>query len=139
MNASNHSLADLDLTQLNIQSHDSTALKFLMLIEGVFGQGVQKSITKYGYSEQRYYQLLRRFKEKGMEGLMDQKRGPKQKTVRKASVVEQIIRIRFLDPQASSAVIAQKLNQQGIKISQRSVERTIGEYGLQKKTSPTKS
>jgi arginine repressor len=31
-------------------------------------------------------------------------------------------------------VIAQKLNQTGFKISQRSVERTITEYGIQKKT-----
>ena len=30
-------------------------------------------------------------------------------------------------------VIAQKLNQMGHKVSKRSVERTITEYGLQKK------
>jgi arginine repressor len=49
-------------------------------------------------------------------------------------VVTQIIRHRFLDPEASSDVIAQKLRQTGIKVSQRTVERTITEYGLQKKT-----
>ena len=41
---------------------------------------------------------------------------------------------RFLDPQASTAVIAQKLRQTGLPISNRSVERVIAEFGLQKKT-----
>ena len=132
-------LPDLNLAKLNIQPHDTTSKKFLMLVEGTFGQGVKPCIEKYVYSEQRYYQLLSKFKEKGMDALIDQKRGPKQKTVRKDQVVQQIIRMRFLDPSANSAVIAQQLRQQGLKISQRSVERTIQEYGLQKKTLSTKS
>lgn len=127
-------LPSLDLAKLNVQPNDTSSLKFFMLVEGIFGQGVKKSIKKYGYTKQRYYQLLRVFKEIGMDALIDQKRGPKQKSVRTDQVIQQIIRMRFLDPDANSAVIAQKLNQQGIKISQRSVERTIGEYGLQKKT-----
>ena len=132
-------LPDLDLSKLNIQSQDGAALKFLMLVEGVFGQGVKKSIEKYGYTEQRYYQLLKKFKTQGLGALLDQQRGPKRKTVRSDRVIQQIIRLRFLDPGASSAVIAQKLNQQGTRISQRSVERTLQEYGLQKKTLPLKS
>lgn len=48
-------------------------------------------------------------------------------------MVSQIIRLRFLDPKASAEVIAQKLRQTGVKVSVRSVERTITEYGLQKK------
>ena len=127
-------LPDLNLEKLNIKSDDSASLKFLMIVEGAFGQGVKKSIKKYGYTEQRYYQLLNKFKEDGMDALINQKRGPKKNTVRSDRVIHQIIRHRFLDPQANSDVIAQKLNQQGIKISKRSVERTIQEYGLQKKT-----
>jgi hypothetical protein len=46
-----------------------------------------------------------------------------------------VIRHRFLDPQISPEVIAQKLVQCGYPISTRSVERVISEYGLQKKTS----
>jgi hypothetical protein len=49
-------------------------------------------------------------------------------------VVRQVIRHRFLDAEASVEVIAQKLSQSGRKISQRSVQRVIEEYGLQKKT-----
>ncbi len=133
-NDSNHKLPDLDLDKLNISSMDSVTQKFLMLIEGTYGQGVKKSIAKYGYTEQRYYQLLKKFRGGGMEALVNQKRGPKQNTIRSEQVIHQIIRHRFLDPKANSNVIAQKLKQQGIKISKRSVERTIEEYGLQKKT-----
>jgi arginine repressor len=39
-----------------------------------------------------------------------------------------------LDADASPAVIAQKLRQNGWAISQRSVERVMEEFGLQKKT-----
>ena len=47
-----------------------------------------------------------------------------------------VIRHRFLDPDASAAVIAQKLVQTGVVLSIRSVERIIQDYGLQKKTLP---
>jgi len=125
---------DLDLEKLAIKKDDKATIKLLMLVEGTYGVGVQKSLQKYGYTEQRYYQLKKDFMEKGSEALINQKRGPKDRHIRKREVDMQIIRMRFLDPKASTAVIAQKLNQTGIKISQRSVERTITEYGLQKKT-----
>jgi hypothetical protein len=55
-------------------------------------------------------------------------------------VVRQVIRHRFLDPEASAEVIAQKLCQSGWEISIRSVQRVIEEFGLQKKTvHPTKA
>lgn len=127
-------LKGLDPERLGIKVDDKAALKFLMLIEGTYGIGVKKSLEKYQYTEQRYYQLKKDFMEKGSKGLIDQKRGPKDRHIRKKQVDMQIIRMRFLDPKAGATVIAQKLNQTGIKISQRSVERTITEYGLQKKT-----
>ncbi len=139
-NSSNQStLPDLDLSLLNIKEDDSTAWKMMMLIEGVYGMGVKHSSNKYGYTEQRYYQLLNDFKKVGSAALIDQKRGPKHKSRRTEKVVQQIIRHRFLDPDASAAVIAQKMNQTAMAVSLRSVERTIQDYGLQKKTSPIKS
>lgn len=127
-------LADLDLEKLRIKETDKAARKLLMLIEGTYGMGVKKSIAKYGYTEQRYYQLKKAFMEEGSPALVERKRGPKDRSVRSRAVQMQIIRLRFLDPEAGAEVIAQKLRQQGIRISQRSVERTITEYGLQKKT-----
>lgn len=124
----------LDLSKLQVKQDDKASLKILMLVEGTYGIGVKKSIEKYGYTEQRYYQLKNEFKESGFEALIDKKRGPRNNHARKKHINMQIIRMRFLDPKASAAVIAQKLNQMGFKISRRSVERTITEYGLQKKT-----
>jgi len=139
-NKSNKSrLPGLDLSLLNVNTNDSVAKKILMLIEGVYGLGVKHSIVKYGYSEQRYYQLLKDFQLSGSDALIDKKRGPKQNSQRTEKVVQQIIRYRFLDPEASAAVITQKLKQTHFAISQRSVERTIQEYGLQKKTLSVKS
>jgi len=128
------SLSDLDLSKLNIAADDKTTRKLLMLIEGTYGIGVKASIAKYGYTEQRYYQLLKVFKKEGVQALADQKRGPKTNRVRSKKLIGQIIRLRFLDPEAGAQVIAQKLRQMGMAVSVRSVERTITQYGLQKKT-----
>lgn len=127
-------LPDLDLSRINLKDDDKTTRKLLMLIEGIYGAGVKKSIAKYGYSEQRYYQLKKKFLRHGSQALIDRSTGPKGKTKRTDQVEKQIIRLRFLDPEASAGVIAQKLTQMGYSISQRSVERTITDYGLQKKT-----
>jgi hypothetical protein len=123
-----------DLTDLNILDTDMVARKMLMLIEGTYVIGVKQSIVKYGYSEPRYYQLLKAFKEQGSVALIDKKTGPKNNSKRTDVVTKQILRLRFLNPNDSAVIIAQKLNQQGMKISIRSVERTITQYGIQKKT-----
>lgn len=133
------SLPNLDLSLLKVNPNDSVSQKFLMLIEGVYGLGVKHSIGKYEYTEQRYYQLLKNFQIAGSSSLIDKKRGPRQNSLRTEKVVQQIIRYRFLDPDASPAVITQKLKQTHFSISLRSVERTIQEYGLQKKTLSVKS
>lgn len=118
-----------------VNPKDKLNVKLAMLIEGLCTIGVQKSIKKYNYTEQRFYQLLKIYEEKGTEGLMNEKTGPKNCWVRTKALVNQIIRYRFLDPDASPAVIAQKMKQDGHSISESSVNRTIMEYGLQKKTS----
>jgi hypothetical protein len=70
----------------------------------------------------------------GVAALAPGKTGPKRDYRRSDEVVRRVIRHRFLDPDASVAVIRQKLAQEGVKISMRSVERVIASYGLQKKT-----
>lgn len=116
-----------------IDENDSLAIKLSMLIEGHCTIGVKEALKKYGYTEQRYYQLLAKYLQDGAQGLIDKKTGSDKQPVRTNDVLNQIIRLRFLDPFSSAGVIAQKLNQMGMKVSKRSVERTITEYGLQKK------
>jgi len=117
----------------SIDSNDSLAMKFAMLFEAHTTIGVQAAIVKYGYSEQRLYQLLKAYEQGGAQALIDKKTGSQKQPVRTKEVVNQIIRLRFLDPFASVEVISQKLKQLGYHVSIRSVERTITEFGLQKK------
>ena len=47
----------------SIDPNDKLAVKFAMLLEGQCTIGVKEAIEKYGYSEQRYYQLYKLFKQ----------------------------------------------------------------------------
>lgn len=116
-----------------IDTNDPLSMKMAMLFEGHCTLGVKESCLKYGYTEQRYYQLLKTYNKVGAEALVSKKRGSEKPRVRTAEVVSQIVRMRFLDPLSDAGVLSQKLNQMGIKVSKRSVERTITEIGLQKK------
>lgn len=120
---------------LLVRPEDLITRKLAMLIEGECeGLGPSGAAEKFGFSRQRYFQLRDSFLVRGAASLANQKRGPKSNYRRTDEVVRQIIRHRFLDPQASAQVIAQKIAQCGLPISVRSVERVIAEYGLQKKT-----
>ena len=120
---------------LKISADDEVARKLAMLFEGKCTDlGPSKAAEKYGYTKQRFFQLFDAFQKEGSTALMSKKKGPQKNYVRTENVVSQVIRHRFLDPDANAAVIAQKMKQTGIKISQRSVERIIAENGLQKKT-----
>ena len=120
---------------LPIKPDDNTARKMAMLIEGkCFGLGPSKTAKKYGYTKQRYFQILHDYEKGGIQALIDKKSGPKTNYRRTDLIENLVIRYRFLDPDSSAAVIAQKLKQDGYKVSTRSVERTITKYALQKKT-----
>jgi hypothetical protein len=135
-------LLDLQLRQLvgaagtlPIRPDDEVTLKLAMLIEGECeGLGPTRAARKFGFSKQRYFQLRQAFADRGALALHSQPRGPKRNYRRTDEVVRQVIRHRFLDPEATAEVIAQKLRQARWTISTRSVERIIAHYGLQKKT-----
>ena len=121
--------------ELLVPPNDEITPRLLMLLEGQCeGLGAIQAAAKHGLTRQRYYQLLKLFQEQGAAALQVQKRGPKSNSVRTDEVERQVIRHRFLDPDASVDVIAQKLRQAGFAISTRSVERVVEKYGLQKKT-----
>ncbi len=120
---------------LPVRPQDEITRKLAMLIEGECeGVGPLRAAKKFGFSKQRYFQLRRAFREQGALALHSRRRGPKTHYRRTDEVVRQVIRHRFLDPEASAPVIGQKLRQAGQRISTRSVERVIAAYGLQKKT-----
>jgi hypothetical protein len=114
---------------------DEITFKLAMLFEGECeGLGSMAAARKFGFTKQRYYQLLQAYSDRGAIALLSSKRGPKTNYRRTDEVVRLVIRHRFLDPEASAEVIAQKLQQGGWEISIRSVQRIIETFGLQKKT-----
>jgi transposase len=116
---------------------DELTPRLMMLVEGQCeGLGAARAALQHGVTRQRYYQVLKRFEEGGVLALQPRRRGPKGNHVRTDEVQRQVIRHRFLDPDASAEVIAQKLRQAGFRVSTRSVERVIEDYGLPKKTLP---
>ena len=120
---------------LLVPLEDEITLKLAMLIEGQCeGLGPTEAARKFGYSKARYFQLLHTFQQSGALGLQSKPTGPKSNYRRTDEVIRQVIRHRFLDPDASAEVIAQKLRQTQHALSIRSVHRVIADYGLQKKT-----
>ena len=120
---------------LLIPDDDEVCRRLAMLIEGECeGLGPSKAAQKYDFTRQRYYQILADFYEEGAQGLLLQTPGPKSDYRRTEQAIKLVIRCRFLDRDCSPAVIAQKIRQQSLSIGQRSVERIIADYGLQKKT-----
>lgn len=118
-----------------LELDDEIIRKLSMLFEGECeGFGASVASGKFGFSRQRYYQLLHKLQTEGAESLKSKKTGPQSNYIRTDEVIRQIIRHRFLDPEASPAVIAQKLYQCSYHVSIRSVERVIFQFGLQKKT-----
>ena len=124
-----------DHGQMMVPIQDDITPKLAMLFEAQCeGCRVIDTVKKFGYSKQRYYQLLQLFLQHGAGALQNQKRGPKTNYRRTDQNVRQVIRHRFLDPDASPDVIAQKMCQNNFQISTRSVQRVIQDFGLQKKT-----
>lgn len=124
-----------DSGSLPISDHDEITRKLAMLIEGECGSlSIDQVAAKFGFSRQRYFQLRSLFLQQGGQGLISSKRGPKSNYRRPQEVVCQVIRHRFLDPEATTEVIAQKLRQSNFRVSKRTVDRVIAQFGLQKKT-----
>ena len=120
---------------ITVASTDPIAWKFSMLLEAASANedSIEKIAGRYGYTREHFYKIKKQYEQGGCLSLSDKAKGPKVNYKRTDEIEKQIIRHRFLDPEANSEVIAQKMKQSGHTISQRSVERAINEYGLQKK------
>ena len=138
-NAQTHTLVG-PAGALPVLAEDEISQKLLMLIEGQCSPlGPTQAAAQFGCTKQRDYQLLKVYRLQGAPALASKKRGPKRHYRRTAAAVRQVIRHRFLDPDASTAVIAQKLTQSRFTSSVRSVARISEDCGLQKKTAPLSS
>lgn len=118
-----------------LKKDDDLAIKLIMLYRYYHDKiRISKLIIEYGISRAGFYIIKNRYEKYGTGGLIKKKTGPKRNYVRTEQIKNLVIRYKYLDPRSSGAVIAQKLNQQGYKISVKSVERIISELRLEKKT-----
>ena len=116
---------------LEIRPQDEAALDLVMLVEGeTSGRVLEDVLRQYGRSRSTYYEKLRRFREGGIEGLLSRPPGPRSAWRRPLEVVRFIVTSRLRHPDRSASVIAEDLAKHGHPVSVRSVERTLGQFGL---------
>lgn len=126
----------LNKLSLEITPQDPLLWKLSMIMEAAHNPdtSIEEIANKYGFTRGYFYDIVSKLKEEGSKAFIEKKNtGPKTNYRRTEEFTRQVIQHRFLDPDASCQVIAQKLKQSGYKASQRSVERVVNEYGLQKK------
>ena len=98
---------------LKINPSDTTAWKLMMLIDAASSKDetIEQIAHRYGYTREYFYIIKKNYEDKGSQALSDKAKGPKRNYKRTSEIEKQIIRHRFLDPDANSEVIAQKMNQ----------------------------
>jgi transposase len=120
---------------LTLPEFDEASLDLLMLIEGeTSGAPLDDVLARFGRSRSTYYEKLRRFREHGLEGLIAQPTGPRGAWRRPLEVVRFIVRARLRDPNRSAADLVEELSRLGHSVSLRSVERTLTQFGLTRRS-----
>lgn len=110
---------------------DEAARDLLMLVEGeTSGRPLDEVLADFGRSRSTYYEKLRRFREHGVKGLLSRPPGPRTAWRRPLEVVQFIVKARLRDPERSASAIAADLHRLGRKVSVRTVERTLTQFGL---------
>jgi transposase len=116
---------------LPLRRDDEASVDLLMLIDGeTSGRPLDEVLTEFGRSRSTYYEKLRRFREQGVEGLLERPSGPRSSWRRPLEVVRFIVRSRLNKPSRGAALIAEDLLRHGHLVSVRSVERTLSQFGL---------
>src|SRR5208283_3168114 len=93
---------------------DLVVSRLAMLIEGQCeGLGAAKAAEKLDLSKQRYFQLLKLYREHGSAGLQGHKPGPKRNYVRTNEVVAKVTRPRSLDRAATVDATAKRPRKAG--------------------------
>lgn len=116
---------------LPLRDGDLLGRDLLLLITGeTSGRPLEEVLAEFGCSRSAYYEKLRRFRESGTEGLIRRRPGPRKPWRRTHELEIRIVQARLADPERPAAEIAEELNREGLKVSVRSVERTLSEFGL---------
>ena len=104
---------------------DKVQVKYEML-RGVFADAmtVAGASNAFGYSRESFYTVAEAFRKKGIVGLVDSKRGPKQPRKLTPKAQRFLIEEMKKDPSVSSRELTERLAKEvRVEVSQRSVER----------------
>ena len=116
---------------LAVRPQDEATLDLAMLIEGeTSGRPLDEVLRQFGRSRSTYYEKLRRYHQRGLEGLLARPPGPRAPWRRPIEVLRFIVTTRLRHPERSAASIAENLARCGHPVSSRSVERTLTQFGL---------
>ncbi len=107
------------------------AVDIAMLIIGeTSGRPLDEVLAEFGRSRSTYYEKLKRFQEGGLRALLPKAPGPRAPWRRTHEVVRLAVTARLRDPARPADSIADELRRRGHRVSARSVERTLAEFGL---------
>jgi transposase len=116
---------------LRVRAEDIAAIDLAMLIEGeTSGRPLDEVLATYNRSRSTYYEKLRRFRDEGLEGLLARPPGPRSPWRRPIEILRFVVATRIRCPEQSAAEIAAQIERLGHRISVRSVERTLSQFGL---------
>jgi hypothetical protein len=116
---------------LPVRDGDEVAQDLLLLIEGeTSGRPLPDVLAEFHCARSVYYEKLRRFREVGIEGLLRKSPGPKRPWRRTHDVVRRVVQLRLENPMRAADSLAEQLNREGLRVSVRSVQRILADFGL---------
>ncbi len=114
---------------------DNVQVKYEMLRSNqVEKHKVTHVCNQYCYSREAFYVILRKFKSKGIAGLVEGVRKKKNTIMLNESIINTIIQVKFHDPDISGAKLAEKINVKfRTDYKKRAIEKAVKALGLTKK------
>ena len=106
---------------------DLVLVKYEMLRRvRIDGLPVARAAEAFGFSRVTFYQALAAFEQRGLPGLLPQRRGPKQAHKLGEPVLQFIDRCRAREPHLRPADLAARIEHElGISVHPRSIERAL--------------
>jgi transposase len=90
------------------------------------GWSVSQAARHFGFSRPTYYQAKRAFDEKGLWGLVPQRRGPRSPRKLTEAMLEALVSLRVRDPSLSPAALAAYLDEHhGLQVHPRTIRRRL--------------
>jgi transposase len=107
--------------------HDLVQVKYEMLRQvQVENSSVTEAAAQFGMSRPSFYEAQAVYRERGLPGLVPQKRGPKRAHKLNAEIMRFLDVVREKDPSLSMVALRERLwRERGVRVHRRSIERAL--------------